>query len=142
MARRKATARKHEHEVLDTGRVEMEKAVPDPEVLGEFRDAGRLGNEPQELKIKETKMSPLPGDPDITLESSAVDDESPGGDQPTPDENVVEEVGKAEGITYEDNETLRPLEKIAERDRKRWELDPASSENYRERSKHEGETEE
>ena len=62
-------------------------------------------------------------------------DEAPGGDNPTPDQDVVEEIGKALGIEYDDSEELRASDKVAERDRHRWELDPASSEDYIERKK-------
>jgi hypothetical protein len=43
-------------------------------------------------------------------------------------------MGRALGVTYADTETLAPGEKEAERDAHRWELDPASSEDYAERT--------
>lgn len=60
-------------------------------------------------------------------------DEVVGGSNPTPDQDIVDEIGKAVGVTYEDAEPLRLEEKIAQRDEKRWELNPASSEDYAER---------
>src|SRR5215212_2835379 len=54
-------------------------------------------------------------------------DEAPGGDNPTPDQDVVEEIGRALGVEYEDSEELKGSDKIAERDTNRWEYDPASS---------------
>jgi hypothetical protein len=60
-------------------------------------------------------------------------DEAPGGDNPTPDQDRVDDIGKALGVEYEDNEELKASDKIAERDKNRWELDPASSDDYRER---------
>jgi hypothetical protein len=56
-----------------------------------------------------------------------------GGSTPTPDQDVVDELGKAVGITYDDAEPLRFGDKVADRDAQRWELNPASSEGYRER---------
>ena len=56
-----------------------------------------------------------------------------GGSNPTPDQNLVDEVGKAMGVTYADAEPLRLEEKIAQRDEERWELNPVSSEDYAER---------
>ena len=53
--------------------------------------------------------------------------------QPTPDQDVVEDIGKAVGVTYSGNEPLRLGEKEEERDSQRSELDPASSEDYKER---------
>lgn len=68
-------------------------------------------------------------------EAEAGGDETAGGSNPTPDQGVVEEIGRAIGITYRDDEELRAGGKEAERDAHRWELDPASSEDYRERSR-------
>jgi hypothetical protein len=60
-------------------------------------------------------------------------DEAPGGDNPTPDQEVVDDIGKALGVQYEDNEELKSSDKVVERDKHRWELDPASSEDYKDR---------
>lgn len=62
-------------------------------------------------------------------------DEAPGGDNPTPDQDIVEEIGRALGVTYDDAEELRGADKVVERDLHRWELDPASSEDYPDRGK-------
>ena len=62
-------------------------------------------------------------------------DEAPGGDNPTPDQDVVEEIGRALGVEYDDAEELKGSDKILERDRHRWEYDPASAEDYRDRNK-------
>ncbi len=63
----------------------------------------------------------------------AVGDEAPGGDNPTPDQDIVDDIGKALGVEYQDNEELKGADKITERDRHRWELDPASSDDYKDR---------
>jgi Family of unknown function (DUF6335) len=60
-------------------------------------------------------------------------EETAGGSAATPDQSVVGEIGEAIGITYEEDEQLKLGEKERERDLHRWELDPASSEDYRER---------
>jgi uncharacterized protein DUF6335 len=74
------------------------------------------------------------GDLDVNVEDAYfVGDESPGGDNPTPDQDVVDEIGKALGVEYQDAEELRGSEKLEDRDKHRWELDPASSEDYRSR---------
>jgi len=62
-------------------------------------------------------------------------EETVGGSTPTPDQDIVEELGQALGVTYQDNEPLHPTEKIEQRDVDRWELNPASSEDYAERSR-------
>jgi len=44
----------------------------------------------------------------------------------------------ADRVSVADDETLKVGEKEEERDKHRWELDPASSEDYRERLKDQG----
>ena len=71
------------------------------------------------------------GDVDADLEAAYFSgDEAPGGNNPTPDQDVVDEIGRAVGLEYQDNEELKPGDKVVERDKHRWELDPASSEDY------------
>ena len=74
------------------------------------------------------------GDVDADWESAySVGDEAPGGDNPTPDQDIVDDIGRAIGIEYQDNEELKSEEKVAQRDRNRWELDPASSDDWEDR---------
>ena len=74
------------------------------------------------------------GDVDADWEDAyAVGDEAPGGDNPTPDQDRVDDIGRALGVEYQDNEELKGSDKIAGRDKHRWELDPASAEDYRDR---------
>ena len=89
----------------------------------------RLGAE-----LTHTDATLTAGDPDADAQSAfAVGDEVPGGDSPTPDQDVVDEIGAAVGLTFQDSEALGAERKLEERDRHRWELDPASSEDYAER---------
>ena len=74
------------------------------------------------------------GDVDADWESAeSVGDEAPGGDNPTPDQDVVDEIGKALGVEYDDDEELQGGDEITERDRNRWELDPASKDDFDDR---------
>jgi len=57
----------------------------------------------------------------------ATGDEAPGGNNPTPDQGVVEEIGQALGVRYEDDEELRGADKIIDRDKHRWDPDPEST---------------
>jgi hypothetical protein len=76
------------------------------------------------------------GDPDVDIEDAYfTGEESPGGDNSTPDQDVVDEIGKALGVTYNDNEELKGAGKLEERDRHRWELDPASAEDFTDHDK-------
>lgn len=74
------------------------------------------------------------GDVDADWEGAyASGDEAPGGDNPTPDQDIVDDIGRAVGIEYQDNEELKGVDKVTKRDEHRWELDPASSEDYDDR---------
>ena len=87
----------------------------------------------QQAKRERTNTSPelTGGDVDADWEDAyAVGDEAPGGDNPTPDQDRVDDIGRAIGIEYADNEELKGADKVIERDRHRWELDPASAEDY------------
>jgi hypothetical protein len=75
------------------------------------------------------------GDLEAAWDQAEVGDETVGGSSPTPDQDIVEELGQALGLTYEDNEPLHTTEKVEQRDAQRWELDPASSEDYQERTR-------
>ncbi|WP_447963175.1 DUF6335 family protein [Nitrospira sp. Ecomares 2.1] len=74
------------------------------------------------------------GNLDATLDAGSSGDETVGGSNPTPDQDTVDELGEAVGLTFENSEELAG-EKVYERDTHRWELDPASSEDYTERIK-------
>lgn len=52
-----------------------------------------------------------------------------------PDQDDVDHFGEALGVTYRDTEELRLVEKERRRDAHRWELDPASSDDYGERTR-------
>lgn len=76
------------------------------------------------------------GDPDVNVDTAYFSgDEAPGGDNPTPDQDIVDDIGKALGVEYNDNEELRSGDKVQDRDKHRWELDPASAEDYKDRGK-------
>ena len=99
--------------------------------------AARSGRAEFEQRLREhTSTGPAMtgGDVDADWEDAeAVGDEAPGGDNPTPDQDVVEEIGRALGVEYDDDEELQGGDEIAERDRHRWELDPGSSDDFEER---------
>ncbi|MBW8867548.1 MAG: hypothetical protein JF610_09490 [Acidobacteria bacterium] len=99
--------------------------------------AARTGRaELDQTRRDHRSMSPeiAGGDVDVDVEDAYfTGEEAPGGDNPTPDQDVVDDIGKALGVEYADNEELKASDKVVERDKHRWELDPASSEDYKER---------
>ncbi|HVG18331.1 MAG TPA: DUF6335 family protein [Blastocatellia bacterium] len=135
---------KDRDQFIDAGTAESEQFEPDEEVQREFAEAQRLSSGAdhfrQELREHHSRTPDLAGgDIDADWARADIGEETVGGSSPTPDQDVVEELGEAVGLTYEDNEPLHTTEKIEERDRRRWELDPASSEDYNDRVNHEGE---
>ena len=96
--------------------------------------AARSGHEELKASLaRHTETSPTltAGDLDARWDDAyALGDEAPGGDNPTPDQDRVDDIGKALGVVYEDAEELRASDKVADRDRHRWELDPASSDDW------------
>ncbi len=87
----------------------------------------------KEKLSKNTNTSPAlsAGDVDADWQSAeSSGDETPGGDNPTPDQDVVDEIGRALGVEYADDEELQGGAEIADRDRHRWELDPSSKDDF------------
>jgi Family of unknown function (DUF6335) len=113
-------------------------ALPSSLALDRHASAARSGRAVLEERVNshnETGPAMTGGDPDADwVAAYSVGDESPGGDNPTPDQDVVDEIGKALGVEYDIEEELDG-DRVVERDRHRWELDPASSEDYQERLK-------
>jgi len=116
---------------------DVEETVPQPPSslnLDRHGSAARSGRAAlQHARHNHTETSPAMtgGDVDADWEDAyAVGDEAPGGDNPTPDQDRVDDIGRALGVEYADNEELKAVDKIAKRDKHRWELDPASAEDY------------
>jgi len=95
---------------------EIHRAPKDPDLL-----ANRLRNN--------TAASPRDAGGDLDADWEDVNDsgsETVAGDNPTPDQSLVEENANAIGVSFEDNEELEFIDKIEKRDRDRFELDENS----------------
>jgi hypothetical protein len=74
------------------------------------------------------------GDIDANYEqANAKGDESVGGTAPTPDMDIVDNLGKAVGLEMDDANFLHTSDILEQRDSRRWELEPRSSQDYEER---------
>jgi len=103
-------------EIEEFMELEISHAPKDPDML-----AQRLRNN--------TAASPRDAGGDLDAAWEDVNDsgsETVAGDNPTPDQSLVEENAAAIGVTYEDNEELEIIEKIEKRDRDRFELEEGS----------------
>ena len=109
----------------------------DEDIQDDFAERQGLasgGRQKLEEKLNEHNNSLDPslsgGDVDAAWDDSIVaGEESVGGSAPTPDQDIVDEIGAAAGLTYRDDEPLDSDRKILDRDRRRWELNPASADD-------------
>jgi hypothetical protein len=134
----KPRSRKRRTASVDASAVHSPTLPVDPEVEREFIEAGAQASGTRKLAEKlrqhnSTSPELSAGDPDAAWDRADVGEECAGGSTPTPDQEVVEEIGEAMGLTFEDNEPVDAPGKLRRRDRKRWELEPASSEDFEER---------
>jgi len=125
---------------LDRIRRTLEDTVQTPPSslnMDRHGSAARTGRAEIEENLRNHRgMTPdiTAGDVDVDIDDAYfAGEEAPGGDNPTPDQDIVDDIGKALGVQYDDNEPLKASEKLIERDKHRWELDPASSEDYKDR---------
>ncbi|HET6980176.1 MAG TPA: DUF6335 family protein [Pyrinomonadaceae bacterium] len=107
--------------------------VPDPEIE-EFmeQEISRAPKDPDLLAQRlrnNTAASPRDAGGDLDADWEDVNEsgsETVAGDNPTPDQSLVEENASAMGVSYEDNEELEFIDKIEKRDRDRYELEEGS----------------
>lgn len=107
--------------------------VPDPEIE-EFMEL-EIAHAPKDPELlahrlrNNTAASPRDAGGDLDADWEDVNDsgsETVAGDNPTPDQSLVEENAAAIGVNYEDNEELEFIDKIEKRDRDRFELEEGS----------------
>ena len=126
--------------VLDANADEIVEQInhftDDEEILEDFAERQGLasgGRAKLEEKLNEHNgLDPIlsGGDVDAAWEDSVqAGEESVGGSVITPDQDVVDEIGEAAGLTYKDYEPLDSDKKILDRDRNRWELNPESADD-------------
>lgn len=108
----------------------------DQEIKDDFAERQELavgGRDVLEADLEEHhSLSPdiSGGDIDASWQTANVaGEEAVGGSVPTPDQDIVDELGEAAGLTYRDDEPLDSDRKVLDRDRNRWELNPASAQN-------------
>jgi hypothetical protein len=103
-------------EIEEFMELEISRAPKDPDLL-----ANRLRNN--------TAASPRDAGGDLDAAWEDVNDsgsETVAGDNPTPDQSLVEENASGMGVSFEDNEELEFIDKIEKRDRDRFELEEGS----------------
>ncbi|MBV9215586.1 MAG: hypothetical protein JO053_05365 [Acidobacteria bacterium] len=109
------------------------ESVPDEEFQAELKaeiDAAPTDVDELTERLEEnTAASPKTSGGDIDAaweEANTSGSEAVFGDNPTPDQSLVEANAHAMGIDFQDNEPLDFVEKLEKRDRDRFELDEGS----------------
>jgi len=116
--------------VFPTG-VDMAPDVPgiDSDELDGMVDAG--SRQMQRDLQEHHAVSPILSGGDVDAawqEAESTGEETPGGHAPTPDQDEVDEIGRAYGMEIPDNQELHTHDEIlGERDKHRWELDKRSA---------------
>jgi hypothetical protein len=100
------------------------------EDMAERQQWNQAGRETQAQRLRDhgsesPKLSG--GDVDAAWDSGGSGEETVGGDTSTPGQDMVDEIGKGAGLTYQDDEPMN-YGKVQARDQNRWELNPASAE--------------
>ena len=124
---------------------DQKKEIDANEVIREYVESGDSDDQGIQTNLdwyehakQDTRVPPeavlTGGDIDAAWDQAEVGEETVGGTTPTPDQDLVDEIGKAVGVNYEDAEPLHTTEKLDRRDEQRWELHPASSEDFSERN--------
>jgi hypothetical protein len=113
---------------------ELSEYTDDEDVLEDFADRQQIntgGAKMLDDLESRNQVSPdlSAGDVDAAWDlANSGGEETLGGTNPTPDQDMVDEEGLAAGLTYGLEEELNS-DKVNERDRNRWELDPRSAQD-------------
>lgn len=106
----------------------------DEDIEADFAERQQLGASGRDMLQEEldeyNSVSPelSGGDLDASWQmANQAGEETVGGSVSTPDQDVVEELGQGAGLVYKDDEPLNYDAKVLDRDRDRWELNPASA---------------
>ncbi len=106
-------------------------ATPDlnDTVLENLADVGARNMHRERLEYHSVNPGLTGGDVDADWQGAeSSGEETPGGHAPTPDQDEVDEIGRAYGMEIPDNQELHTHDEIlGKRDAHRWELDKRST---------------
>lgn len=130
---RKRAAKAGKNSDADAKLPNYDLTAPDGELLARenLAEAGAHRTRQELEQHNSTGPTLTGGDLDADWQGAeAVGDEAVGGHSPTPDQSLVDEIGKAVGFDPEDGGELHTVEELAaERDHNRWELDRRSADS-------------
>ncbi|MBW4630050.1 MAG: hypothetical protein KME49_32210 [Brasilonema octagenarum HA4186-MV1] len=136
MAEKEDLARQNSYNELETN--DLPEEISESYGTGVKTEPGyNIGDHKLRIQIKrnsDANPELTAGDVDAAWETAADEgDEAVGGTAPTPDQDIVDELGAAVGMEMDDKAFLRTTEILDQRDDNRWELDPKSSQDYQDR---------
>ncbi len=112
---------------------EKQEVAITPSPTAVAAEAQLTGVVPLESQHRHAGESEIPGEDDVLrvgdpddrpTDNAFVGDDTPGGDSPTPDQNQVDDIGRAYGVQEEDSGALRTSSEILDRrDQRRGFLD-------------------
>jgi hypothetical protein len=112
--------------------IQQEVAIT-PSATAVAAEAQLTGVIPLEAQHRHSGEMEIPGEDDVLrvgdpddrpTDNAFVGDDTPGGDSPTPDQNQVDDIGRAYGVQEEDAGALRTSSEILDRrDQRRGYLD-------------------
>ncbi|PYQ53681.1 MAG: hypothetical protein DMF78_08355 [Acidobacteria bacterium] len=112
---------------------EKQEVAITPSATAVAAEAQLTGVVPLESQHRHADESEIPGEDDVLrvgdpddrpTDNAFVGDDTPGGDSPTPDQNQVDDIGRAYGVQEEDSGALRTSSEILDRrDQRRGFLD-------------------
>ena len=130
-AAKQARATKQATKPVKQARRKNDPIAPERQPTSSGSQAEVGGKQRLEELVEYTSVGPLLSGGDVDASWQEAEDsgeESVGGHAPTPDQDLVDEIGRATGIELQDNQELLTHEEIlAQRDRHRWELDRRSA---------------
>jgi hypothetical protein len=116
---------------IDEAARRYEAGAPDSETVikGNLAEMGRLLIKRESERRRSAGLELTAGDVDARWqEAEDSGAETPGGHVATPDQDNVDEIGRAVGMEFQDNQELcAPEEILSRRDRRRWEMDKRSA---------------
>ena len=128
-----ARATKKASKAVQRTRRKDEPVAPERQPTSSGSQAEVGGKQRLEELVEYTSVGPLLSAGDVDANWQGAEDsgeESVGGHAPTPDQDIVDEIGRAAGIELQDDQELLTHEEIlAKRDRHRWELDRRSADD-------------
>ncbi len=121
-----------EHDAVEDEDDWEKEVETDDDVADLFNEAQNLdygrGDLTRKLRSHTDKNPTLSGgDIDADWDHADVGEETVGGQNPTPDQSDVDDLGEAMGVVYQDDEPVDTEDKLEKRDKNPWELNPASA---------------